>query len=52
MGVGQWMSSVMGTEKSTCLTWATSLKQPKILCRALELERYMGEEVVMEELST
>jgi len=46
------MSSVLGTEKSTCLVWATALNRPKILCRALELEWYKGEEVLMEKSST
>jgi len=52
MGAGQWMSSFLGTKKSECLTWATALKGPKILCRALELEQYREEQVVVEKSST
>jgi len=52
LGVRQWMSSFLGTEKPTYLAWATALKRPKIDYRALELERYKGEDVVMEKSCT
>jgi len=38
-GVGQCMSSVLGTEKSSWLACAIALKRPKTPCRVLELER-------------
>ena len=50
--VRQWISSVLGTEKSTFREWAMALIRPKAACKDLLLERLDGEETVREKSST
>ena len=52
MGVCQWISSVLGTEKSILLAWAIARMVPKAAWRDRELVRYKREEVVRAKSST
>ena len=51
-GVRQWISSVLGTEKSIFLAWAIARMVPKAAWRKRELVRYKEEEVVRAKSST
>ena len=51
-GVRQWISSVLGTEKSIFLAWAIARIVPKAAWRKRKLVRYEEEEVVRAKSST
>ena len=51
-GVRQWISSVLGMEKSIFLAWAIARMVPKAAWRKRELVRYEEEEVVRAKSST
>ena len=51
-GVRQWISSVLGTEKSIFLAWAIARMVPKAAWRERALVRYEEEELVRAKSST